>query len=69
MNQTLKDIFQNCSSDSKSTEKLAIIMAGLESFQPAKLDKVSSLIIDWRTECSGAGYDVVGPIVKLEFFP
>ena len=69
MNQTLKDIFQNRSSDSKSTEKLAIIMAGLESFQPAKLDKVSSFIIDWRTECTGDGYDVVVPVVKLEFFP
>jgi hypothetical protein len=68
MNSTLEAVMRQCHGNSKSTDKLAIAMAGLECLPPAKLDKVKSLELNWKTEQSYDGDDVVVPVLKLEFF-
>jgi hypothetical protein len=44
MNDTLKDVFSNCS-NSISTEKLAVLLAGIKDIPWENLD---SLEIDWQ---------------------
>lgn len=66
MNATLEAVYRSCS-NSKSTDKLALIMAGLESLPPAKLDKMKAFEVTWRTETTFDGGAIV-PTIKLEFF-
>jgi hypothetical protein len=66
MNTTLQSIHSKAC-NSKSSDKLAIIMAGLESMSTEKLNNIKTFEVSWRTE-DIHDEGVIVPVVKIEFF-
>lgn len=52
---------------SKSSDKLEILMRGIQSFSPEKMAKVKDLAVDW-INVSTSGEDLICPTLKITFF-